>query len=156
MTGGNAADHGSTVSIADAGPMIVATVTLPDCTPAAALAAFTDPGVLARWWRGELAVDLATGGRYTVAFPAMGATLTGTVLSYDPAGGLEFSWSWDGQAPDSTVVVRASAGPGDGSTRMIIEHGPHADDAAGRTAHQEHSDGWEFFLPRLPAAVAAS
>ncbi|MGB6454711.1 MAG: hypothetical protein WBH47_09505 [Streptosporangiaceae bacterium] len=31
-----------------------------------------------------------------------------------------------------------------------------ADDTAGRAAHAEHWAGWEFFLPRLPAAVRAA
>jgi hypothetical protein len=39
------------VDIRDAGPMIVATVLLPHCTPERALAALTDPAVFSRWWR---------------------------------------------------------------------------------------------------------
>jgi hypothetical protein len=38
-------------------------------------------------------------------------------------------------------------------TVLIIEHGPHADDDEGRTARAEHWEGWQHFLPRLPAAV---
>ena len=141
------------LSIADAGPMIVASVAVGGCSPQRALAAFTDPAVLARWWRGELAADLVAGGRYVVSFPAIGAALTGEVRQYDPAALLEFSWSWDDAPPDSTVTVRASAGQAGGAV-LTIEHGPHADDEAGRAAHQEHWDGWQFFLPRLPDATA--
>ncbi len=145
---------GDGITLTDAGPMIVATVALADCGRERALAAFTDPAVLARWWRGELAADLVPGGRYVVSFAAIGARLTGAVRRYDPAAGvLEFSWSWDDQPPDSTVTVRVSAGPAGGSL-LTIEHGPHSTDEAGRSAHQEHWDGWQFFLPRLPAAVA--
>jgi uncharacterized protein YndB with AHSA1/START domain len=141
------------VSLADVGPVIVGTVALADCGPQRALAAFTDAAVLGRWWRGELAARLEPGGEYTVAFPAMGATLTGTVVSYEPGGALEFSWSWDGSPADSTVAVRVTAGPAAGSALVTIEHGPHGEDQAGRTAHQEHWDGWEFFLPRLAAEL---
>jgi uncharacterized protein YndB with AHSA1/START domain len=144
---------GSTVSLADTGPVITATVTLPHCSPQRALDAFTDPAVLARWWQGELSARLVPGGEYTVAFPSIGSVLTGTVVSYHPAGSLEFSWSWDGSPPDSTVAVLVAAGPADGSAVVTIEHGPHADDEAGRTGHQEHWDGWQFFLPRLAAEL---
>ena len=67
----------SAVDLRDEGPMIVATVVLPGCPPERALAAFTDPAVLATWWRGNLTADLVPGGEYTVAFPAIDATLTG-------------------------------------------------------------------------------
>jgi uncharacterized protein YndB with AHSA1/START domain len=144
------------VCIADVGPMIVATVLLPGCPPGRALAAFTDPVVLARWWRGELMAELVRGGLYSVAFPAISARLDGRVLRYEPASMLRFSWAWAGADghPASTVTVSARAADGPDVTLLTIEHGPHADDEAGRTAHDEHWAGWVFFLPRLPAAVA--
>jgi uncharacterized protein YndB with AHSA1/START domain len=146
----------SLVGIADVGPMIVATVALPGCPPDRALAAFTDPDVLARWWRGELTTELVPGGRYSVAFPAISARLEGRVLHYEPASMLRFSWAWAGEDghPASTVTVSTEQSGGPGGTLLTIEHGPHADDEAGRTAHDEHWAGWEFFLPRLPAAIA--
>jgi uncharacterized protein YndB with AHSA1/START domain len=135
--------------------MIVATVLLPDCERGRALAAFTDATVLARWWRGELTADLVPGGRYSVSFPAIPARLAGQVVSYVPGKSLEFSWAWDGDdGPPSTVSVRAERADDGRSTALIIEHGPHQEDEAGQSAHAEHWEGWEFFLPRLPAAVS--
>jgi uncharacterized protein YndB with AHSA1/START domain len=143
------------VAITDSGPMIVATVALPRCEPGRALAAFTDPVVLARWWRGELTADLVPGGNYTVSFPKIPARMVGNVVSYVPGRSLEFSWAWDGEdEPPSTVTVRAEPADAGGSTVLKVEHGPHGEDEAGRTAHALHWEGWEFFLPGLPAAVA--
>lgn len=143
------------VSMVDAGPLIVATVRLAGVSPAAALTAFTDPVVLARWWRGDLTAELLPGGEYTVRFPAIAAVLTGQVISYEPGVSLVFSWAWDGDdGPPSTVTVRTSAATG--GAALIIEHGPHFNDDAGRRAHTEHWDGWEYFLPRLPEAVGAA
>jgi hypothetical protein len=123
---------GGLVTIVDSGPMIIATVRLPGCEASQALAAFTDRAVLAHWWRGELTTDLA------------------------PGRSLEFSWAWDGDGgPPSTVSVRAESVPDGGAVALIVEHGPHDDDEAGRTAHDEHWAGWQFFLPRLPAAVGS-
>lgn len=148
----------SAVAIADAGPMIVATVRLPGCSPERALAAFTDPALLARWWRGELTTELRPGGRYRVAFPGIPAELAGRVVSYVPGSMLRFRWEWAGEEgrPHSTVTVSVQPACAPDGTLLTIEHGPHADDDAGRTAHAEHWAGWEFFLPRLPAAVAQS
>jgi uncharacterized protein YndB with AHSA1/START domain len=145
------------VSLGDAGPMIVGIVRLPDCTPDRALAAFTDPVVLASWWRGELITDLLPGGQYSVLFPAIPARLAGQVISYVPGSSLWFSWAWEDTPhhPDSAVIVRAEPADGGGAV-LTIAHGPHTDDEAGRAAHAVHWAGWEFFLPRLPAAVASS
>ncbi|MFZ0044794.1 MAG: SRPBCC domain-containing protein [Streptosporangiaceae bacterium] len=149
-----AAGTGAAVELTDAGPAIVATLRLADCTAARALAAFTDPVLLARWWRGELTADLVPGGTYTVHFPAIPATMAGTVMSYEPGRSLEFSWAWDGvTAPPSSVTVTAEPGPDGHSAVLTIEHGPHAADEAGQAAHSEHRAGWEYFLPRLPTAV---
>ncbi len=141
------------VRIVDDGPMIVAKVTLPGCRPDRALSAFTEPELVSRWWNGELTAVLSPGGEYVVAFPAIEARLTGTVLQYEAGGLLEFSWSWDNLPPDSTVLASAEPGPAAGSALLTIRHGPHAADDAGRTAHQEHWDGWHYFLPRLTTAL---
>ena len=156
MDAGAAAETGGLVSITDSGPVIVATVVLPGCEPGRALAAFTDPAVLARWWRAELIADLVAGGKYSVSFPKVPARLAGRVIRYAPGRSLEFSWAWDGDdEPPSTVTVRVQWRAGDQSTVLTIEHGPHGEDEAGQTAHALHWEGWEYFLPRLPAAVAA-
>jgi uncharacterized protein YndB with AHSA1/START domain len=142
------------VTINDSGPMIVATLLLPACEPGTALAAFTDPAVLARWWRGELTVDLVAGGQYTVSFPKIPARMAGHVVSYVPGRSLEFSWAWDGEdEPPSTVTVRAEPADSGGSTVLTVVHGPHGEDEAGRKAHALHWEGWEYFLPGLPAAL---
>jgi uncharacterized protein YndB with AHSA1/START domain len=147
---------GGLVSITDSGPMIVATVALPGCEPDRALSAFTDPAVLARWWRGELTADLVPGGQYSVSFPKIPARMAGHVVSHLPGRLLEFTWAWDGEdEPPSTVTVRAEPADGARSTVLAVEHGPHGEDEAGRKAHAEHWEGWEHFLPGLPAAVLA-
>jgi uncharacterized protein YndB with AHSA1/START domain len=144
------------VEIRDEGPMIVAAVLLPDCTPDRALAAYTDPAILARWWRGELKAAPVQGGPYTVDFPAIPARLTGQVRSFEQGISLEFTWSWDEEPPDSTVLITAKPGPEPDSALLILKHGPHTDDEAGRQAHQEHWEGWQYFLPRLVTALGVT
>jgi uncharacterized protein YndB with AHSA1/START domain len=133
--------------------MIVATALVPGCTPDRALAAFTNPEVVSRWWRGELTEEPVESGPYTVDFPAIPARLTGQVLTFEPARSLEFTWSWNDEPPDSTVLITAEPGNEPDSVQVTLKHGPHQDDAAGRAAHQEHWEGWEFFLPKLVAEL---
>jgi uncharacterized protein YndB with AHSA1/START domain len=145
----------SPVTLRNEGPMIVATVLLPDCAPDRALSAFTDPTVVSQWWRGELTTNLEPGCTYQVAFPAINAALEGRVVSYDPARSLEFTWAWESDdGPPSTVIVRAEPATVPSSTLLTITHGPHSDDERGKQSHQEHWEGWDYFLPRLAIALS--
>lgn len=133
------------VTVADDGPWLRAVVDLPGCPPERALAAFTDPTLVAGWWHGELRTTLAENGPYLVHFPALDQTMTGSVRRYDPPERLEFSWGWAHQPEDPPRRVLVETGPG----TLAIRHGPYSDDGAGRAARAEHREGWEFFLPRL-------
>jgi len=142
---------GSPVVIEDAGTVLRAVVTLPGCAAGRALAAFTDPVLLARWWGGELAADLVVGGQYLVRFPSLHRALTGRVVSYEPPTVLEFIWAWDGEdEPGRTVTV--TAGQAQPATLTVV-HGPYGDAVSERAARAEHRAGWEHFLPRLAATV---
>ena len=152
------ADEGQVVDgqvhLRDQGPMIVATIVLPGCTPERALSAFTDPGLLASWWRGELTAELVPGGEYCVFFEAIPARLTGRVLGYQPASSLAFSWAWEGEDSTASAVTITAASASAGAARLTIEHGPYSQDEAGQNVHTEHWTGWEYFLPRLQAALS--
>jgi uncharacterized protein YndB with AHSA1/START domain len=144
----------SPVTLRDEGPMIVATVLVPDCALDRALSAFTDPTLVSEWWHGELTARLEPGGMYLVSFPSINAALRGQVVSHEPGRSLEFTWSWIGDnSPPSTVTITAAAGDVPESAILTVTHGPHHDDEAGRQSHQEHWEGWEFFLPRLASAL---
>ena len=94
-----------------------------------------------------------SGGEYSVWFAAIPARLAGRVFGYRPGSSLEFSWVWEGEdGPASTVTVTAASASA-GGARLTIEHGPHAADEPGQNAHAEHWAGWEYFLPRLAAAL---
>jgi uncharacterized protein YndB with AHSA1/START domain len=143
------------VTIADAGPMIHATLRLPGCSPERALAAFTDPATLIRWWSGELTTDLSAGSPYGVHFPQLGQTMTGAVVGYEPGRRLEFTWAWDSQPEEvsRTVLVTVTAVTGFDGTELTVVHGPHGESEAERDARKGHRDGWEYFLPRLAAVL---
>lgn len=145
----------ASVTVRDDGPAVRAELLLAGCSPDRALRAFTAPDLLARWWgNAELTAELTPGGRYDVWFAGIPARMTGRVLRYEPASVLEFSWAWEHQPELPPRSVAVEVGPaGDGATTLRIEHGPHADDEAGRAARVEHRTGWEYFLPRLEALL---
>ena len=136
--------------------MIRATVSLPGCSQQRALAAFTDPAVLSRWWGGELSTDLTVGGPYNVRFPQLGQVMTGQVTQYEPSSRLAFTWAWSGDdgEPTRTVLVTVAPGQAADGTELTVEHGPHTASETDRAARAEHREGWEFFLPRLAALLA--
>lgn len=143
--------------VEDDGPQVRAVVALPGCSRAQALQAFTSPDLVRSWWGGgELTAELIPGGRYEVWFAGIPARMTGRVVSYEPAIGLEFTWAWEHEpdAPARSVAIRTGEAA-DGSTTLRIEHGPHDDDDDGLAARQEHREGWEYFLARLQALLAA-
>jgi uncharacterized protein YndB with AHSA1/START domain len=141
------------VTVEDVGAMVEGTVLLAGCTAERALSAFTDPVLVAAWWGGgTLTASLVAGGAYTVEFAALGATMTGQVVHYEPGGSLEFSWGWahEPQAPRRTVSVTAD---GDAPAALTVRHGPYGDGEAEHAARAEHRAGWEYFLPRLATVL---
>ena len=149
------------VTVVDAGPMVRATLLLPGCPPALALAAFTDPATLRQWWGGELTFTPAQGGPYIVHFAKLGQTMRGRVVGYEPGSRLEFTWGWDHEpgAAGRTVLVTVaeaddSADSSTKGTELTVLHGPHGEGAAEQAARSGHREGWEYFLARLGQLLA--
>jgi uncharacterized protein YndB with AHSA1/START domain len=142
------------LAVLDDGPLVRCELLLPGCSQDRALQAFTDPDLLRSWWHGELTTDLVAGGPYTVWFAPVPARMTGRVVRYEPPRVLEFSWAWEHEPdrPERRVTVEAATAA-DGAAVLTVAHGPHADDEEGRKARAEHHEGWEYFLPKLAAAV---
>jgi uncharacterized protein YndB with AHSA1/START domain len=140
----------NTVTVVDDGPAVRAVVRLPGCSPENALAAFTDPALLATWWgRAELTADLVPGGRYVVRFAALDQTMTGEVVGYAAGHFLEFRWAWAHLPDEPSRVVTVTVDGQPDVTVLTVVHGPHGDDESERAARQGHREGWEYFLPRL-------
>lgn len=119
-----------TVIARDDGAFLRTELLLPGCNPERALAAFTSPEVLARWWHGELTIELVPGGLYEVWFAKVPARMTGRVIRYVATSMLEFSWAWDNAPDRPELVVTVQVGTAaDGSAALEVSHGPHRDDA---------------------------
>ena len=132
---------------------VSAELVLPGVLPDRALAAFTDPELVRRWWTAELTTQLVPGGEYLARFPALGQTMIGVVEEYVPGHLLAFTWGWSHQ-PEAAgrYGVTVSVGPG---ARLELVHAPRAGVrvAADDPAPGEHREGWEYFLPRLAESL---
>jgi uncharacterized protein YndB with AHSA1/START domain len=150
------------LAIAADAASVSAELLLPGVRPEHALAAFTDPGLVRAWWAAELTAHLLPGGEYLARFPALGQTMIGVVEEYLPGRLLAFTWGWSHQPEAagrygvtvSTASARLAGGAG---TRLDLVHAPRAGAFVpdGDPAPGEHREGWEYFLPRLAAALGA-
>ncbi len=148
--------HEVPLTITRDGAGLTATLTLPGRAPAAALAAFTEPEILRAWWPGELTTALRRGGPYRVHFAPLRQTMTGVIEAYTPGECLVFTWGWahEMQLAGRFLVTVLVHGKPD-ATVLELHHGPRP--GAGVTPRpgevEGHLEGWEYFLPRLAAAV---
>jgi len=150
------------LAIAADAATVSAELLLPGVRPGRALAAFTEPDLVRVWWTAELTAQLVSGGEYLARFPALGQTMIGVVEEYLPGRLLAFTWGWSHQ-PEAAgrygvTVSAASAALAEGAgTRFDLVHAPRPGVSvpAGDPAPGEHREGWEYFLPRLAAALAS-
>lgn len=110
-------------------------------------AAWTEPGLLTRWYCPNPSLDLQVdadvrvGGDYVVTMGPY--VVRGRYTEVDPPKLLGFTWQWDHEGEPSQVRVELTEV--DGGTRLLLTHtdlaGP--DDATG------HLQGWEVQFDRL-------
>lgn len=112
-------------------------------------AAFTDSGVLTRWWPERAEVDVRVGGAYHLEWPDMGWHLRGHYTDVEPGEKLGFTWKWDHEPdlPVRTVSLEFDA-DADGVT-LSVDHGPYGDTGREQEDLDGHVQGWTFFLTRL-------
>ncbi|WP_248965383.1 SRPBCC family protein [Sphaerisporangium perillae] len=129
--------------------------------------AITDPGELSHWFPSKVSMQPRAGG--TIEFsgdPNLGATMTGTILVYDPPRRLAYTWGTDELhfelRPDGDdgctltfinvleardTAARSAAG----WTVCLAELGKHL---SGLVAEGPHSDGAESWKSHYDAYLA--
>lgn len=116
---------------------------------------FIDPSLLKQWWAPAVTVDPVIGGTWEMAWPSLARVLTGQIVEMTPTS-LIVSWVWANEPtlPARVLVIRSELSA-DGATLRLLQ-GPYRqseafpEEDADRTSHIE---GWEFFLPKLQAAI---
>lgn len=112
-------------------------------------AAWTDPGLLGRWFWPETfetrySVDLRVGGEFRFSSPKMQMGVSGTFREVVADSRLVYTWAWDGDDRETLVTVEfADVSEG---TRVTLVH-ERFDSAEER---DQHAQGWNDCIDRLP------
>lgn len=123
------------------------------------------PEHVQQWWPDDAAYDPTPGSTGEIVFgdrSAGGTAVAFTVVDARPPESFSFRWthpSDQSAAPGNSLLVRFDLVPSGGGTRLTMtESGFRAmgwEVALLEQQYREHVMGWDFYLPRLVAYVAA-
>jgi uncharacterized protein YndB with AHSA1/START domain len=124
-------------------------------SPERAFAAWTEPGLLARWMSpfgsAEAEVDLRVGGAFSIVMHGPGQEIrhTGTYLEVEPPNRLVFSWHspYTGLEPSRVSVTLLASGTDETELTLVHDHLP-----PGQV--ESHQGGWGQILDHLAALLA--
>ena len=119
---------------------------------------------LREWWPDDAQVEAVAGATGRVVFnqpPGEPAVVPITVVEAVPPRLFSFRWGYDdGQEPgpgNSLLVTFELEPSGEGTRVRMTESGFRErgwEVAVLEEAYREHSEGWDYFVPRLGAYVA--
>jgi uncharacterized protein YndB with AHSA1/START domain len=117
-------------------------------TVAAAWAALTEPGQVARWFAETTPVEGGTGSAYSIDF-GDGSVIDGVIRELVPARRLSYTWQWRGQEEQPTIVtweLEPLAGHG---CRITLTHEGWQEAGADEALRDDHAGYWEGYLADL-------
>ena len=137
---------------ADGTYSVIVTVTVA-AARSVVFSAFTDPGVLARWFWPQrfgtrVALDLQPGGAFGI--PADGLPegqdmgVTGVYQDVEAPARLTMSWQWIGEPAVSHVAIELTD-VADDQTEVVVTHSANQS----TTESDDHLHGWRDCLGRL-------
>ena len=121
-------------------------------------AAFTTPDTLRKWFapgdrKPEPAVlDVRPGGTYRITMKGEedAPTAVGEYQDVVPGEKLVFTWSWDGD-PSQPTLVTVTFKDVAGGTEVVLTHERFATESS----RDHHRLGWQAIIDKLPALFAA-
>lgn len=117
-----------------------------DAPPETVFRLLTDPVQYVRW-KGKLAeLEPRPGGKYRVEFASTKDIAAGKYVEVVPNRRVVFTWGWEGNdvVPPGSSTVEIDLTPVGTGTRLRLVHRGLPQDAIA-----SHTEGWDFFLPRL-------
>jgi uncharacterized protein YndB with AHSA1/START domain len=117
-------------------------------TVAAAWAALTEPGQVARWFAETTPVEGGAGSAYSIDF-GDGGVIDGVIRELIPARRLSYTWQWRGHEEQPTVVtweLEPLAGHG---CRITLTHEGWQEAGADEALRDDHAGYWEGYLADL-------
>jgi uncharacterized protein YndB with AHSA1/START domain len=102
-------------------------------------------------WKGQRAeLDAQPNGIFKVLFPNGTDIVSGRFVELVPARRVVFTWGWESSplVPPGSSTVEIDLEPAGAGTRLRLVHR-----ALPAAALDEHTQGWDYFLPRLTAVA---
>ena len=136
-----------------------------DASPEIVFDVVSSPEHLKEWWPDEAAIEPRVGAEGHIVFrrdPPEGDTVV-RVMVMDARPPRHFSFRWvyeEGQvpSPSNSFLVTFDLEPvGKGTLVKMKETGFREqgwEEAVAQEAHRDHSEGWDYFIPRLGAYLA--
>jgi uncharacterized protein YndB with AHSA1/START domain len=117
-----------------------------DASPETVFRLLTDPIQYVRW-KGRLAeLEPRPDGRFRVEFPSTKDIAAGKYVEVVRDRRVVFTWGWEGNeaVPPGSSTVEIDLKPtGSGTLLRLVHRGLPQEAVA------SHSEGWDYFLPRL-------
>jgi len=115
-------------------------------SPETVFTLLTDPEQYVRWKGTSARLDARRGGAFDVGF-AGGGRVLGEYLEVVPNRRVVFTWGWDSSeavvGPGGSTVEIDLEPKGQGTRLHLVHRGLPVSERA------SHTEGWDFFLPRL-------
>jgi uncharacterized protein YndB with AHSA1/START domain len=123
----------------------------------------TNPKHIVQWFADEAVLDLRPGGTGTLNFTEHNQVSPLRVETVDPPNLFSYRWSQpDGEepTPENSMLVEFILSEAEGVTTLrLIESGfakNNWSEEKNREYYDDHSNGWDYFTPRLASYAAAS
>ena len=110
----------------------------------------TDRAEYVRWKGREAQLDARPGGIFKVIFANGTDIVSGRFVEVVPSRRVVFTWGWENSpfVPPGRSTVEIDLEPeGDGTRLRLVHRDLPAESLAG------HTEGWDYFLPRLTAVA---
>jgi uncharacterized protein YndB with AHSA1/START domain len=119
-------------------------------SPATVWAYFVDPDRIVRWMGKTAALDVRPGGAIRLDY-GNGNVMAGAYVELDEPRRLAFTFGWEDPSqlvrPGGSLVEVELEPDGTGTVVRLTHTGLPGDEVA------THTEGWDYFLPRLSVAV---
>ncbi|HWD77883.1 MAG TPA: SRPBCC domain-containing protein [Kribbella sp.] len=117
----------------------------------------SSPEHLREWWPDEADLEPVAGKTGTIGFKQDTGVMTVavTVVEAEPPRRFAFRWDYEGDTatPENSVLVTFELVPVDGGTLLRFAETGYDEAAKSDAVLADHTEGWDYFLPRIPPYV---
>jgi uncharacterized protein YndB with AHSA1/START domain len=125
-----------------------------EATPEVVYEVVSSPEHLREWWPDEADLDAVPGAVGTITFGPEKVVAV-TVVEAEPPRRFSFRWDYDGEVATeaNSLLVTFDLIPSDGGTLLRFAETGWEESAKSDAAYDDHTSGWNYFLPRIAPYV---